>query len=152
MSLRKVTPTSGGLTEAFTADRLGMLASTLCIVHCVLTPLLLSFSAVFAHLLPSEEKTHRSLAVVVATIGAISLLYGYRKHRRRSIPFLMATGFAFILAGAWWGDRLPSHWVEVTVTVVGSGFMIAAHRNESHILPKLRLRDQLIKVRRRPAG
>jgi hypothetical protein len=110
------------------ADFLGVWASGLCVVHCVLTPVLLSFSAVFAHLLPSDEKVHRSLAAGIAMIGGIALFYGYRKHRRVRIPLLMAIGLGFIFAGAWWGDRLPSHRAEVAVTMVGSGFMITAHR------------------------
>lgn len=44
------------------ADRLGIVALTLCFVHCILTPVVLSFSAVWAHYLPSEEKVHRMLA------------------------------------------------------------------------------------------
>jgi hypothetical protein len=79
-------------------------------------------------LLPSDEKVHRCLAVSIATIGGIALLCGYRKHRRLRIPLLMAVGLGFIFAGAWWGDRLPSHAAEIAVTMAGSGFMIIAHR------------------------
>jgi hypothetical protein len=40
----------------------------------------------------------------------------------------MVVGLAFIFGGAYWGDRLPSHVAEVVVTLIGSGFMITAHR------------------------
>src|ERR1700751_240981 len=43
------------------ADRLGTWTSALCLVHCLLTPALLSFSAVFAHFLPADESVHRTL-------------------------------------------------------------------------------------------
>ena len=113
---------------AFSADQIGVWTSSLCVIHCLLTPILLSISAVSAHFLPSEERTHRTLAVVIAAIGAIALFRGYRKHRSPRVLLLMVTGLIFIFGGAWWGDHLPSHAAEVFVTLIGSGFMISAHR------------------------
>jgi hypothetical protein len=110
------------------ADRLGIWTSSLCVVHCLLTPVLLSYSAVMAHLLPTEEKTHRLLAVGVAALGGIALVQGFRTHGRRRILVLMAAGLAFIFFGAFYGDRLPSHAYEVLVTLTGSTLMITAHR------------------------
>jgi peptidoglycan/LPS O-acetylase OafA/YrhL len=110
------------------ADRLGVWTSSLCVVHCVLTPILISSSAVLAHFLPADEKVHRSLALLVALFGAIALLVGFRKHGRRRILILMGTGLSCIAAAAWFGDKLPSHRYEVAITMVGSALMITAHR------------------------
>ena len=110
------------------ADRLGVVASAACFVHCLATPVLLSFSAVYAHFLPSEEHLHRVLAVLIALIGAVSLGFGYRKHKQCSALGLMAAGLLLIFAGAYFGDRLPSHWCEVAITLAGSSCMIGAHR------------------------
>lgn len=110
------------------ADRLGIWASALCVVHCLLTPVLLSLSPVLAHLLPGEESTHRSLAVLVALFGTVALLSGFRRHRRALVLLLMAAGLTLIAGAAWFGERLPDHWAEVLVTLCGSTFMIAAHR------------------------
>jgi hypothetical protein len=115
-------------TLAFPVDQIGVWTSTLCVVHCLLTPVALSLSAVSAHFLPSEERTHRTLAVAIAALGAIALVKGYRNHRSLRVLLLMVAGLAFIFGGAFWGDHLPSHGVEVLVTLIGSGFMIAAHR------------------------
>ncbi len=110
------------------ADRLGVWTSRLCVVHCVLTPVLISSSAVLAHFLPAEEKVHRSLAFLVALFGAVALLVGFRKHGRRRILILMSAGLGCIAAAAWFGDKLPSHAYEVAITMVGSALMITAHR------------------------
>src|SRR5689334_4210168 len=110
------------------ADRLGIWTSSLCVVHCVLTPVLISFSAVFSHLLPAEERVHRSLALLVALFGVMALITGFRKHHRAAIFFLMLGGLACISGAAWFGARLPSHKVEIGITFVGSALMIAAHR------------------------
>jgi hypothetical protein len=114
--------------SVFSADNLGIWASSLCVVHCIVTPVLISASAVFAHFIPGEEKTHRTLAVGVAALGAIALVKGFRTHGRRRILGLMALGLGFIFAGAFYGDRLPSHGYEVVVTMTGSALMICAHR------------------------
>ena len=41
---------------------------------------------------------------------------------------MMCAGLCVIFGTAWFGDRLPSHFWEAGVTMVGSGLMIAAHR------------------------
>ena len=110
------------------ADRMGVWTSALCVVHCILTPVLLSSAAVFAHFLPSEERTHRCLALFVALFGALALLLGFRRHRQIRVLWLMSGGLACIAGGAWFGDRLPSHAYEVAITLCGSALMIAAHR------------------------
>jgi hypothetical protein len=110
------------------ADRLGTWTSALCVVHCLLTPVLLSLSTVVAHFMPAEESVHRSLALFVAFFGAIALLVGFRKHRQAVVLLMMLVGLGCIAGGAWFGDKLPSHAMEVMITFCGSGFMIAAHR------------------------
>ncbi len=114
-------------TLSLRADRLGIIASTVCFAHCILTPIVLSFAAVWVHYLPSEEIFHRVLAVVVAAVGGFAILTGYGRHRRKRVLFLMAGGLICISAGAWWSDRLPSHLAEVAITVIGSCLMITAH-------------------------
>jgi uncharacterized membrane protein YfcA len=109
-------------------DRLGIWVSMLCVVHCIATPFLLSFSSVFAHFLPGEERTHRTLAILIAVIGAVAIVRGFRVHGRLRILFLMAAGLVCIFTGAYVGDRLPSHNVEVMITLLGSWLMIASHR------------------------
>jgi hypothetical protein len=109
-------------------DKLGIWASALCVIHCIVTPVLISVSAVFAHFIPGEERTHRSLAVCVAALGAIALIRGFRTHGRRRILVLMALGLNCIFCGAFFGDRLPGHPYEVAVTLAGSILMITAHR------------------------
>jgi uncharacterized membrane protein YfcA len=109
-------------------DRIGVFASAACFVHCLATPILLSLSSVSVHFLPSEESTHRVLAVTIALVGAIAILTGYRRHRRPSVLVFLSVGLVFIFAGAFFGNYLPLHWIEVLITLLGSSCLIAAHR------------------------
>ncbi len=113
---------------SISADKLGVWASAACFVHCILSPVLLSLSIVSVHFLPSEERTHRFLALVVALLGAIALANGFRRHRRWRVLVLMIAGLSCLIGTAWWGDLLPTHSAEVLLTLFGSCFMIAAHR------------------------
>jgi hypothetical protein len=109
-------------------DRIGTWASVACLIHCIATPIVLSLSVVAAHFLPTEEHTHRSLAVGIALVGMIALIRGLRQHRRQLIGWLMFAGMFCIAAAALRGDSFPHHWMEVAVTFCGSAFMIVAHR------------------------
>ncbi|RSL18984.1 MerC mercury resistance protein [Edaphobacter aggregans] len=115
-------------TLAFPVDQIGIWTSTLCVVHCLLTPVLLSLSAVSAHFLPSEERIHRTLAVAIATLGAITLVRCYRSPRSSRMLVLMVVSLAFIFGAADLGNPSAVPRAEVLITLVGSGFMIAAHR------------------------
>jgi hypothetical protein len=110
------------------AERLGIWASTLCILHCIVAPVVLSLSVVSAHFLPSEEWTHRTFALVIAMLGVLALIKGFRIHRRIRVLIFMSVGLTSIFAGSYWGDRLPSHGAEIFVMFAGSCFMIVAHR------------------------
>ena len=116
------------LSWTVTADRVGIAASTLCFLHCLATPVLLSLSAVSMHFLPSEERTHRALAIGVTLIGVMALGFGYSRHRRKTSLALAGLGVTLIFLGAFFGNRLPFHWQEVVITLAGSCFMIVAHR------------------------
>lgn len=62
---------SGSLTRSLPLDQIGIWTSTACVIHCLLTPVVLSISSVSAHFLPSEERTHRALAVIIASLGRL---------------------------------------------------------------------------------
>jgi hypothetical protein len=60
-------------------DKLGILASGLCMIHCLVVPLLLL-------LLPSllsgvEDSTHKILLWVVTPLALMALVQGYLRHR-----------------------------------------------------------------------
>ena len=109
-------------------DRWGTIASLACVVHCIATPILFSVFAVAAQIVPSEQHTHRVLAVPVCLLGLLAMRSGFKRHQRLAPALLMVVGLALIVATAWWGERIPSHLAEVAITITGSAFMIAAHR------------------------
>ena len=116
-------------------DKLGTIASLACVVHCIATPILFSVFAVAAQVIPSEQHTHRVLAVPVCLLGLLAMRSGFKRHQRLGPAILMIVGLSLIVATAWWGEKIPSHLAEVAITITGSAFMIAAHRR-NHLLCK----------------
>jgi len=123
------------VSRASFVDKWGTIASLACVVHCIATPVLFSVFAVAAQIVPTEQHTHRVLAVPVCLLGLFAMRSGFKRHQRLGPALLMIVGLTLIVATAWWGDKIPSHWAEVAITITGSAFMIAAHRM-NHVLCK----------------
>ena len=81
------------------ADRIGVIASILCAIHCALTPVLLilmpTFGKAWAH-----PATHWGMALVVIPIAVMMLIKGYRKHRKKWLVGVGILGILFIIVGA----------------------------------------------------
>jgi len=108
-------------------DSLGSAASVLCLVHCVLTPILLALSPALATLLPGSRTTHQVLIFFVVSLGLLAFLSGYRRHQRRVILLPMTTGIFLIACGAFGESYLHSTLNETLITMAGSTLLVMAH-------------------------
>ena len=81
------------------ADRLGVVASVLCAIHCVATPFILlllpAFGKVWAH-----PATHWGVALFVVPIAALMISKGYQRHRAKWIVGIGVAGIILVLSGA----------------------------------------------------
>ena len=107
-----------------TWDAIGIGASTLCAIHCLLLPFVLAFAPAVAHFLPGDEVVHRTLACLLAAIGLVAFRTGYKLHRKKIVIVLLAAGIAGVTVGAYAGELLPSHCWEVVVTLLGGAFLV----------------------------
>jgi len=80
-------------------DRVGILASILCAIHCALTPVFLillpTFGKAWAH--PSN---HWGMALIVIPIAIFMMRKGYNKHGRKWVIIAGVAGISFIIVGA----------------------------------------------------
>ena len=120
-------------------DAIGIGASTLCMVHCLLTPLLLAFAPACAHFLPGSETVHRTLAYLLMALGLLAFRAGYRIHHKKSILTLLAAGMAGVTVGAY--ANLPSHGWEVGITFLGGSLLILAHYCNRRLCHLIRCQD-----------
>ncbi len=83
-----------------TLDRIGIVASCACAVHCAVMPALLGVLPLLGLGVLADERTEWTLIAVSFLIGAASLLPSYFRHHRRATPLLLfAAGLTFIVAG-----------------------------------------------------
>ena len=63
------------------ADLAGVTASGVCLIHCLLTPFLVSLAPDLLPYLPGDVWFHRALAVGIILVGAVAFFPGYLLHR-----------------------------------------------------------------------
>jgi hypothetical protein len=104
-------------------DAVGMLISFLCLVHCLVAPLLIAAVPALGLGFLAVDGIHVAFAIAVLLAAVIALIPGYRQHHKLSV---LGLGGAGVLAVAL-GTTLPAGVPETAVTVVGSCMLIAAH-------------------------
>src|SRR5580704_16546313 len=107
------------------ADHRAMLIASICFVHCIAGPVLLSFAGL-ASLLNVSEKFEPLFLIGSAAMGVIALVPGYRrKHRRISCLALFISGFlCLLLRHSIGSDVIP---LEPVAAALGASLIVGAH-------------------------
>jgi hypothetical protein len=107
-------------------DLIGVTASTVCLIHCLATPIAISLFPNIILYLPGDASFHRILASAVILLGVAAFIPGYRIHRRKRLLALVVTGMLLILTVAWLGQHLNQA-LELSLSIPGSMLLITAH-------------------------
>lgn len=104
-------------------DRLGMLISSACLVHCLALPLLTALLPFLSLSLPGDEWTHRVLLAMALPVTGLALFRGWRRHRAAVPTICGAAGLMMIAAGLFPGSEIA----EAALTVTGGLIVVGAH-------------------------
>jgi hypothetical protein len=107
-------------------DRLGVIGSVMCMVHCAATPLLIGFLSTLGLGFLGREIFHQFLHLTLVAIAIVAFLPAYRHHRRGWIIGAGALGALLLLIAGFGHEFLPSH-ADVSMTLAGSGILVVAH-------------------------
>lgn len=111
-------------------DFLGVCLSGLCILHCLLTPLLLALGGVGAIGAWFESAwVHYLLVAPICLVLVWSLPIAWIKHRNSSPLLLGAAGFSVLMLSLFVPET-----IEPVVAIAGSLVLIAAHLFNRHLL------------------
>mgnify|MGYP000111975664 FL=1 len=105
-------------------DRIGIILSVTCMIHCLLTPVAIIAIPAMAKLGASEESLHLFFAIFAIPVAVISLWRGYRQHKVKRPALYAVFGIALL----WIAMSLHEpHWLESVVTGLGAILVIASH-------------------------
>lgn len=107
-------------------DRLGIGLSGLCMVHCLVLPVVLSLLPLWPALYQVHGWLHPVFAAFVIPTTVFAMVSGYRRHGRRDIPVWLGVGLGIVLTG-WLAHEGLGRVGETAVTVLGSGLLIVGH-------------------------
>jgi hypothetical protein len=108
-------------------DRLGIALSALCLVHCIVLPLVIASGSVLALSAGAGEDFHQWLVWLIAPVAALAVLPGWRRHGRHRVIAGMMVGLGLISTGAFAGDTVLSTGAETLLTVCGGLMLVASH-------------------------
>lgn len=107
-------------------DKIGIFLSSLCAIHCLVTPLLVFALPVMGDLF-EHEWMHIGMALLVVPVGLFAFWSGYKHHKQQGVFALGALGLLMVGGAA----VAPHSWVEFfgydLVTMLGGLILVVAH-------------------------
>lgn len=108
-------------------DRVAIVLSTICIVHCLAMPFVVALLPVAAFAIGGDGHFHSLMLWFVVPTSVLGFGLGLRVHRRFDIVAMGAVAIAALAATALWGHSQWDPSVEVVVNVASSVLLAAAH-------------------------
>ncbi len=108
-------------------DRFSIGFSTLCLLHCLAVPVLVSVVPVFATFALADERFHLALVAFVVPTSVIALCLGCRLHKSRRILICGFAGVFVLVVAAILGGQHLGEIGETVLTVLGASVVALAH-------------------------
>lgn len=106
------------------ADRVGMVSSLLCALHCALLPLALAAAPALGLGVLGGADIDQMVTVFASVLGIGSLGLGYRRHRTFHALALLLPGLALLWLGSF--SDLHTHDARHVIMMTVGGLLIAA--------------------------
>jgi hypothetical protein len=108
-------------------DNLGMAASTLCLIHCLLMPFVITVLPIVGWQCLESKHAHHILAAFVFAFALFAIVPGYLKHRRTGILVSTIVGLSLVLIATFvCGHSLPES-LELPLISAGNLLLVATH-------------------------
>jgi hypothetical protein len=115
-------------------DYIGVAVSGICVLHCMLIPLvLLAFPVATSYFFLDGPWFHKLIFLAVLLVASIAFYYGYKVHHSREPLVYMSIGLLLVTLGTFMHDFVIDHFWPSVVVMAGSVSLIRAHLlNHSH--------------------
>ena len=108
-------------------DRIAIALSAICIVHCLVLPLLVALLPLAVVVFGEAGHFHELMLWLIVPSSVVGFYLGYREHGRVGIGALGVVGMALITAAALLGHGQWTSWLEAGVSLLGSMVLVGAH-------------------------
>ncbi len=125
-------------------DRLAMVLSFLCIVHCLALPVLLVAMPLLAQF--ADSHWHTPMLAIALPVSAIAIVIGYRRHGNLRLVAAVTVGLALLVGGATFGHTYLGVVADRSMTVAGSLILAYAHWQNSRLVRRCALRADTLAV------
>ena len=107
--------------NSLTLDRFAILLSGVCLVHCLIAPIVITLLPIFSlNTFVGELLFHNLMLWLILPTSILALFIGCRKHRRWSIACTAALGILILVAVAYFGhDWFGLLGEKIATTVAG---------------------------------
>ena len=109
------------------ADRMAISASSLCAIHCLALPVILSVFPAVGGVFFGEEAFHVWLIWAVVPLSVLSLLLGCTRHKSTIVIYCGLAGVSILIVSALLGHEILGEISERVSTVAGSVIIAFAH-------------------------
>ncbi len=107
-------------------DRLGVLVSTACAVHCAMVPILLGILPT-AGVALGDERLEWLLLALAGVIASFSLGRGYQRHRSKRVLVALSVGLSLLVVARAMEQVSDRVVAAALVSVMGAGVLIYGH-------------------------
>ncbi len=119
------------------ADRSAIALSTLCLIHCLALPILISLLPWLSWLETHESMVHRWLLAFIAPLSLWALSRGCAHHGRWPVLFGGLLAVAALVGAIALEPLVPA--MELPLTVIGSAILISSHIYNLRALSRCRM-------------
>ena len=108
-------------------DRAAICFSSLCILHCLLLPVLLVAYPIGILVTLSDEMVHQIMVSLALPLSLVSLYVGYGHHKRNQLIVFGGIGLVVLMLPLVVPHELISESGETWLTVAGASILCMAH-------------------------
>lgn len=115
------------LNAAIVLDNLGIIASAVCLVHCLALPFLIALLPVLGLQFLETHESHLYIAGFIWIFALFAIVPGYLKHKKVPILVGMVLGLGLVTFAVLAGHTFFGERGELICLVVGNLILVAVH-------------------------
>lgn len=121
-------PTSSAYKKAILSfDNLGILASMICLVHCLAMPFVVALLPFLGLSFLESHESHMWLGLAIITFALVAIVPSYMKHKKPSILAGMLIGIGLVIVGGFFSHELMIHEHEMNILIAGNLTLVVTH-------------------------